>query len=278
MSFGKVHAENVLASFLWLTIAGCAASLPELKGPLLAGEELVTINTRPSVTVRVLLVTPNAVPKAVLLFFPGGEGYLVNTENGRPKRLFIREFRQQGFLTALLDVPSDQPNGMIGGDRFRRSEEHVEDVKRVIDYVYHRWPGPIYLIGHSAGATSAAYLAAVLKDDRVGGVILTSAVGEGSLAMVALHTITYPALFFHHREDPCTSFAAAYQQHHRLVNSPRVSFVEVLGGDQSSPIGCKPRDPRSTSYEHGFSGKRREVVSAINNWVSGKPVPERIGP
>jgi acetyl esterase/lipase len=167
---------------------------------------------------------------------------------------------------------------MIGGDRFRRSEEHVEDVKKIIDFVYQRWPRPIYLLGHSAGATSVAYLAAVLNDARVGGVVLTSAVGEGSLAMVALHTITYPALFVHHKDDPCTSFAATYQQYRRLVNSPRVSFVEVLGGDQSSPIGCKPRAPRSTSYEHGFSGKRQEVVSAINDWVSGKPVPEKIGP
>ena len=278
MSVSKARVKCFLASLLWSMIAGCAASLPEIKGPLLPGEELVTLATRPGVTVRILLVTPNAVPKAVLLFFPGGEGYLLNAENGRPKRLFIREFRQQGFLMALVDVPSDQPYGIIGGDRFRRSEEHVEDGKKVIDYVYHRWPRSIYLIGHSAGATSVAYLATVLRDARVGGVVLTSAVGEGSLAMVALHTITYPALFVHHRDDPCTSFAATYQQYRRLVNSPRVSFVEVLGGDQSSPIGCKPRDPRSTSYEHGFSGKRREVVNVISNWMTGGPVPEKIDP
>jgi acetyl esterase/lipase len=278
MSVSKARVKYFLASFLWSMSTGCAASLPEIKGPLLAGEELITLATRPGVTVRILLVTPNATPKGVLLFFPGGEGYLVNAENGRPKRLFIREFREQGFLTAIVDVPSDQPFGMIGGDRFRRSEEHVEDVKKIIDFVYQKWPIPIYLLGHSAGATSVAYLAAVLKDDRVGGVILTSAVGEGSLGMVALHTVTYPALFFHHRADPCTSFAAAYQQHRRLVNSPRVSFVEVLGGDQSSPIGCKPRNPRSTSYEHGFSGKRHEVVTVITEWMTGGPVPEKIGP
>ena len=276
---GKKRFENLLASLLWLMITGCAATLPELKGPLLPGEEIVTLGTRPGVTVRVLLITPNAVPKGTFIFFPGGEGYLVNTEDGQPKRLFIREFREQGFATAIVDVPSDQPYGMIGGDRFRRSEEHLEDVKKIIDFVYQRWPKPIYLIGHSAGATSAAYIAAVLKDHRIGGVVLTSAVGDGSLATVALHTITYPALFVHHREDPCTSFEAAYQQHRRLVSSPRVSFIEVLGGDQSIAIGCKPRDPRGLkSYEHGFSGKRREVVSAINDWIMGKPVPDRIGP
>jgi len=278
MNVCKLHAENLVVSLLWLMMAACAATLPELKAPLLPGEELVTLATRPGVTVRVLLVTPNAVPKGVFLFFPGGDGSLVG-EDGQPKRLFIRELREQGFTAAIVDVPSDQPYGMLGGDRFRRSKEHLEDVKKIIDFVYQKWPKPIFLIGHSAGATSAAYLATVLEDHRVGGVVLTSAVGDGSLATVALHTITYPTLFVHHRDDPCTSFAATREQHRRLINSPRVSFIEVLGGDQSRAIGCKPRDPRGLkSYEHGFSGKRREVVSAITDWVTGKQVSNRIGP
>jgi len=280
----SANARNLSAVLLSLTMAGCAAALPEVKGPLGAGEELATLSTRPGVTVRVLLTTPNAVPKGVFLFFPGGEGYLVNTEDGQPKRLFIREFREQGFTTAIVDVPSDQPYGMLGGDRFRASKEHLEDVTKIIDFVSQKWPKPIYLIGHSAGTTSVAYLATVLKDHRVGGVVLTGALGElgpraVSLATLPLHTITYPALFVHHKEDTCASFGAALQQHRRLVNSPRVSFIEVLGGDQSRAIGCKPRDPGGgKSYAHGFSGKRREVVAAIADWVTGKPVPDRIGP
>jgi hypothetical protein len=284
MTFSKVRAENLLASLLWLMMAGCAVTLPELKGPLDPGEELVTLGTRPGVTVRVLLTTPNVVPKGVFLFFPGGEGYLVNTEDGQPKRLFIREFREQGFTTAIIDVPSDQPYGMLGGDRFRSSNEHLEDVTKVIDFVYQKWPKPIFLIGHSAGTTSVAYLATVLKDHRIGGIVLTGALGElgpraVSLATLPLHTITYPVLFVHHKEDTCASFEAAHRQQQRLINSPRSNFIEVLGGDQSRAIGCKPRDPSGgKSYAHGFSGKRREVVSAITDWVTGKPVPDRIGP
>jgi hypothetical protein len=37
-------------------------------------------------------------------------------------------------------------------------------VRKVIDFVNQKWPTPIFLIGHSAGTTSVAYLAAVLKD------------------------------------------------------------------------------------------------------------------
>src|ERR1043166_4780595 len=216
----KNHTMTRLSLAGWLTIAGCAATLPEVKGPLLPGEELVIITTRPGVTVRMLLMPPKAVPKGVFLFFPGGEGYVVTPE-GRPKALYTRGFPAQRFVTAIVDVPSDQPWGTIGGDRFRKSNEHLEDVKKIIDFVYQRWPKPIFLIGHSAGTTSVAYLASVLKDDRIGAIILTASLSDlgpkaVSLATLPLDTITYPTLFIHHKEDPCTSFEAVYQQHRRF--------------------------------------------------------------
>ena len=99
------------------------------------------------------------------------------------------------------------------------------------------------MIGHSAGATSVGYLAAVLNDNRVAGIVVTAVVGERSFATLPLQDITYPVLFVHHKEDPCTSFAAAYQQQQRLINSPRVRFIEVLGGDRSREINCSPVDP-----------------------------------
>jgi acetyl esterase/lipase len=277
MNLGNRAGENLPSLLLCLIMIGCSAALPQLKDPLRPGEDIVTLATRPGVTVRVLLITPRIVPNGIFIFFPGGEGYLV--KEGQAKGLYTRLFPERGFTTAVVDVPSDRPFGMLGGDRFRSSKEHVEDVKTIIDFVSEKRSKPIYLIGHSAGATSAAYLATVLKDDRIGGLVLTSAVGDGSLATVALHTITYPVLFVHHREDPCTSFEAAYREHQRLIESPRVSFIEVLGGDQSRAIGCKPRDPgRGMSWAHGFSGKEREVVTAITDWVVGKSVPDRIGP
>jgi hypothetical protein len=63
MRVSKAQTKIFLTSFLWLMMAGCAATLPELKTPLLPGEELVTLATRPGVTVRVLMITPNTVPK-----------------------------------------------------------------------------------------------------------------------------------------------------------------------------------------------------------------------
>ena len=61
--------KNLLASFLWLMMAGCAATLPELKGPLRPDEQLVILGTRPGVTLRIVFITPSADPKGTFLFF-----------------------------------------------------------------------------------------------------------------------------------------------------------------------------------------------------------------
>ena len=108
---GKEHAS---ASLLWFMMAGCAVALPELKRPLAPGEELVTLGTRPGVTVRVLLLIPKTVPKGTFLFFPGSEGYFVNTE-GRPRWGYTRIFPELGFITAIVDVPSDRPSNWSAG-------------------------------------------------------------------------------------------------------------------------------------------------------------------
>jgi hypothetical protein len=79
MSVDKVQATHLLASLVWMMV-GCAASLPEFKDRLAPDEQLISLPTRPGVTVRILLRTPNIVPKGTFLFFLGSEGYLVNRE------------------------------------------------------------------------------------------------------------------------------------------------------------------------------------------------------
>ena len=93
----KPRPSDYLLAVLCLVVAGCSAKLPELKSPLARYEELVTLVTRPGVTVRVLLISPNAVPKGVFVFFPGGEGYLVNAEDGRPREFSSVSFVRRGL-------------------------------------------------------------------------------------------------------------------------------------------------------------------------------------
>ncbi len=252
--------------------------------PVRAGQEIVTLDTRPGVTLKVLLLTPSGSHEGTLLMFPGGDGKGHFTEREGKVRLsrnfLVRSsnlFVDQGFLVAIVDVPSDQAAGM--SPQFRTSKEHTEDIQKVIHMLGEKWPGAIFLVGTSAGTISVANLAVTLKADRISGIVLTASIGmtRGSrLSLMNLHLekITLPVLFVHHREDGCwaSSFNHALQLRDRMTGSSKTAFIEVLGGDPPRSEPCQAMSP------HGFLGKEREVVRAITDWLTGKPVPEQIGP
>lgn len=274
-------ADIALAALLCGLVAGCAPTvptLPEFKKPL-PGEEMVTLNTRPGVTVRALVVAPKADPKGIFVLLPGGDGTLVGRGGGVGRQWLTRnpgQFAEQGFVGASIDVPSDQPYGFGPRDHFRTSKEHAEDVKKIIDFLSQRWPKPIFLLGHSRGTTSAAYLATVIKDQRIGGIVLAGS-PSGRLRIylwdLPLENIPYPVLFVHHREDNFSSFQYALQGQRRLSRSQKVGFIGVVGGGPPAGDPCE-----GSETPHNFSGKQREVVRAVTDWALGKPVPERIGP
>jgi pimeloyl-ACP methyl ester carboxylesterase len=283
MKLSTEHATSLLVSLLLVALAGCATALPEFKGALGPGEELVTLGTRPGVTVRVLLMTPKTDPNAVIVYFPGGGGTLVGSDGRLRYGRFTSILSEQPFITAVVDMPSDRPGGVAGTDVFRISKAYTEDIRNVIDFLRQKWTKPVFLVGHSGGTTSVVHLGAVLKDQRIAGLVLMATISThrgAGVALSNLHEITYPILFIHHREDQCVSFEGARSQLSRLTKSPKVDFIEVLGGDPSRAHQCSPFAARQgpENYGHFFAGKEREVFQAITDWVIGKSVPDRIGP
>jgi pimeloyl-ACP methyl ester carboxylesterase len=265
-----------------LCLAGLAAlAIP----PWASAQEILTVPTRPGVTVRVLLVAPAGTPSSTLLMFPGGYGE--NHFGERDGKVWLgknfllrvaRPFANRGFLAAVIDTPSDQPQGM--DDAFRMGKAHVEDVTKVLDALAQRAPVPIYLVGTSRGTLSAAAVAAALKDPRVAGLVLTSSIVDGGRGRVraatvydtSLKRITMPVLVVHHKEDACraTPIAAATGLPAALGGSTKVDFVEVTGGDPPQS------DPCESLAAHGYLGRERDVVGVIANWIAGKPVPKRV--
>lgn len=224
-------------------------------------------------------------PKAIVVYFPGGGGTLVGPDGRLRGWRFLPRLAEHPFIIAALDMPSDRAGGIAGTDRFITSKAYTEDIKKVIDLLHQKWSKPLFLVGHSGGTTTVAHLGAVLKDQRIGGLVLLAAIsrhppGGVSLSNLSLHEITYPILFVHHREDLCVSFEGARQESSRLHRSPKVGFIEVLGGDPSRAHHCSPFAARQGPPNHGhfFAGKEYEVFQAIADWVMGKPVPARIGP
>ena len=258
-----------------------AAALPAAT----SAQEIVSVPTRPGVTVRVALLAPAGEPSATLLMFPGGLGE--NQIRERDGKVVMggnflartaRHFAARGLLAAVIDTPSDQPKGM--DDAFRFSKAHVEDVTKVLQALEARSPAPIYLAGTSRGTLSAAYLAASITDPRVKGLILTTSLGDGGRGRnrattvydAPLKRITMPVLVVHHEQDACwaSPFGAATGLPTALSGSAKVDFVAVSGGDP-------PRsEPCEAFAAHGFVGRELLVVGVIADWIAGKPVPKQL--
>lgn len=242
-----------------------------------AGEEIKTVATRPGVTVKVLLNTPATPPKAVLVMFPGGDGANMFREEGGQIRLgknFLvrtsRKFVQQGLAVAIVDAPSDQPMSL----GFRNSPEHVQDIRKVFEFMDTQGLKPFYLVGTSRGSLSVAYLGIELQDPRIKGLVLTSTpAGPQYAGGLLVNRITLPILLVHHRDDACKicPIQEAVSLKTKLTGSPRVDFVEVQGGDPPQSGPCQ-----AMSY-HGFLGREDQVVQVIADWITGKRVPTQIG-
>lgn len=268
MSCGLFRLKaSLLLAMTWLLNSGMG----------FAAQEIKSISTRPGVTVKILLNTPEVPPKAVLLMFPGGNGADMFHETGGRmhlgKNFLVRtspQTVQQGMAVAIVDVPSDQPNGMSAG--FRNTPEHVQDIRKVIDFLDARGLKSIYLVGTSMGTLSAAYLGMELKDSRIKGLILTSTVTQ-YVAGLRLPQIAFPVLLVHHRDDGCKlcPFQEATALKTKLSGSPRVDFVEVQGGDPPQSGPCQALS------QHGFWGVEPQVVKVMVDWALGKNVPARVG-
>jgi hypothetical protein len=231
--------------------------------------ELVTISTRPNVTVRVGIDQPSSPPRAILLQFPGGNGanHLRPQPDGTVQlsgNFLLRatpRFLEQSLLTVVVDTPSDRPQGM--GDGFRQSAAHRQDIQAVLDYLGSRWDLPVYLSGTSRGTISAAYLGRTLADPRVAGLVLTATLDQ--LAQQPLDAITRPVLMVHHRDDGCSesTFVGAEATFARFTASPRATFGAVEGGDPPRSGPCDALSP------HGFWGIEPHVVQVIADWIGG---------
>lgn len=248
--------------------------------------QIVTISTRPEVTVRVAVIAPTGPPSGVLVLFPGGDGAGA-VGDGAGLRLgtsfLVRSaplFAARGLLVAIVDAPSDQSGGM--SDHFRTSPEHAADVARVLEMLRARAAAPPFLIGTNRGTLSVAFLGYTLDESQVAGIALTASVTATSglppfnlsLGQLPLMRITRPVLLVHHRNDRCwlSAYEDVLQVRVRLTRSQKIDFVEVMGGDPPRAGAC---DALSA---HGFLGREADVVTVITDWALGRPLPLRVGP
>ena len=266
-----VRSSVVAGAVLLTTLAGTSQA-----------KELVAVKVGDGATQTYLLAVPAGGAQAVAVLFPGGYGkFNLESVAGRLKpargNFLIRArgyFVDRGVATAVLDAPSDQPNGM--SDEFRLGARHAADVAAVVADLKTRLPGvPVFLVGTSRGSVSAASVSARIGD-AVAGVALTSSMyratnprssepGPG-LSRFDFASIKVPVLLVHHRDDACAS--TPYAEARSL--SKRWPLVSVKGG-------LPPQsDPCQAMSAHGYLGKEPETVDAIVGWMLGKPYAREI--
>lgn len=253
-------------------------------GSALACGEVVTLQTHAGTTTRYALTAPkNATATLVLL--PGGGGHADLGPDGCARKLtgnsLIRSqdlFHKEGFATALVDAPSDY-TGADGLGGFRAQPAHAEDLGKLVADLRARLKLPVWLVGTSRGAISAANAAARLSGAAApDGLVLTSPVTVGTqggrLPWTAqtvhdapLEEIRIPALLVGHAADACLrSPASALPGIAQRLKSGRVQSVTVTGGPGSRRAGlaaCEGRSP------HAFIDQEAEVAAGIARFVRG---------
>jgi hypothetical protein len=263
-------------SLIVMRISIAAALL--LTASLAAAQEIVTLATRDGVTQSFLFLAP-AQPAAVAVLFAGSYGTLkLRREDGQIKfgdgNFLVRSrqsFVDGGIAVAVIDTPSDQPQGM--DDRFRLGDQHASDIAAVVAELKKRFANvPVYLVGTSRGSVSAAATGAALGGG-VAGVVLTATVYLAARSGPGLSGFDYsrintPVLLVHHTEDACRY--TPYREARKLGESRRYPLITVKGGLPATS------DPCEAFSAHGFLGKEPETVGAIVNWILKKPYRDNI--
>jgi hypothetical protein len=252
-----------------------------LAGPL-AAQELVTLETRPGVTLSFFIANMGErKPEAVALLLAGGGGNInLRREDGQirfQQGNFLprsrREFIRNGVLPVLLDNPSDQRAGEGMSDAFRAGAAHASDVRAVAAEMKKRRPGlPVFVVGTSRSTVSAAHLAVALETELAGAVLTSSLFfadvrgRSAALSVFNWSKVKLPLLLVHHEGDNCG--ATPYFDAQRLAR--RFPLVSVSGGKTPESGPC---DPLS---QHGFFGKEAETVDAIAAWMLGRPSAKEV--
>jgi pimeloyl-ACP methyl ester carboxylesterase len=246
-----------------------------IAGPLWAqAQRVVDIPTRPGVTQRMIVITPDKSVAAVVLF-AGGHGGLQISPEGFTKwgdgNFLVRTrqmFASKALMVAVVDAPSDRQNPpYLGG--FRQRPEHAADIKAVIAWLKLQADIPVWLVGTSRGTQSVASIATQLapSDGGPDGIVLTSTMltdvkGVRPVPEMPLGKISVPTLVVHHKWDGCPycKYDDLPNLMNKLTATSRKELIAFEGGQSKG-------DPCEAMAYHGFNGIEQQVVSRITEWI-----------
>ena len=179
-----------------------------------------------------------------------------------------RHFIEDGFLTVVIDAPSDEQGKFFHA--FRETARYGEDIKAVVETVSKKYGVPDWtFIGTSEGSVSAAHAARMLSAEAKRVVLTASVVSPSSrgrgVEAADIKQIKLPVLWVHHRSDPCK-----YTQYSRVRSYSEDTKTPLL-----TVTGAEGRrgDPCMAFTEHGFVGMEVKTIKAILSWIRSGNVP-----
>jgi hypothetical protein len=211
--------------------------------------------------------------KAVLIFIPGGEGYMGLKEDQTEikgqlllalKRLTHPEQTSGNFDVVLLDSPGElSPRQMYPSAR--GSFDHLIRIESAIRYYKTKTGLPVWLMGHSNGGISLSefikYAQKNGKMDLISGVINSGISTESYFNA----PISFPMLFIHHQNDACQhclpSAALANYEKVKKFNTGLTEFVYVTTGSAQAADLCR-------SGFHMYNGAGEEAAKYMDEFMS----------
>jgi pimeloyl-ACP methyl ester carboxylesterase len=233
-----------------------------------AADEIIRIESRPGVKVPVYYMKRDGATATVVLL-PGGAGGFGTPVGGKPSssNFLVRTrdfFADAGLNVAVMSRATDKTD-LDYADRV--SDEHMTDIKTLVDYLSNDAGVPIWLVGTSRGTVSATAAAIKFGNTDLGGIVLTASVVNykkiGAVPTQDIASIKIPVLVLHHEQDGC----ALCRPHEvpaivkGLKNAPVKKLMMVNGG--GNPSG----DPCEAMHYHGFVGMEKEAVAMITDWI-----------
>ena len=284
MQMSRAVGLAVVSLYIVIALGVCIFFAPAVSSAGRCGD-LVSIETHDGTTMRYALRQPQRTPAIVLVLLVGGSGYLNLDDQACPQALTgnslvrsLNHFYDLGFITALVDAPSDHfdEDGLAG---FRITPAHAEDLGKVIVSLRARFNTAVWLVGTSRGTISAANAAARLSGRSApDGIVLTSALMVGqsgakkswvaqSVFDIPLETIRLPILVVGHAADACIRSPATLME--TIVARTQGVREQIVTLGEAKQLGLPSLQACEGRSAHGFIGQEAEVAAGIARFIRG---------
>ena len=217
----------------------------------------------PDISENPIFAYENSNAKVNIIAFVGGGG--IKKGVGKSQNPLAREreaFKNAG--TNYYIFPNPKKNKKIEIS-YRKSKDHIEKIKKLIDYLRLKNNLPIILVGHSRGSVSVAAATNSLGLKNIKGSVIMGSITETSSAVSSSFIMKtmfknkpdVPILVIHHEKDACV--VTPYTGAKGVADKHNFKLIKISGGGSSGDV-CGPL------HYHGFEDKMTEVIQSIKEW------------